>query len=96
MNKSLVKATAIAVCFAFLMLSFPGLIQAKPRSARAYFKWFEKPAYVLAQVMNFLPIYTIPGYSPVKDIHAKTVVSKSGSKIKITGDINKGRPSRED
>ena len=96
MNKSLVRATAIAVCFAFLMLSFPGLIQAKPRSPLAHFKWFEKPAHFLAQVMNFLPIYTLPGYAPVTDIPVKTVITKSGSKMKITGDINRGRPSRED
>jgi hypothetical protein len=96
MNKSLVKATAIAVCFAFLLLSFPGLIQAKPKTPRISFKWFEKPVYLIAELMNFLPIYTIPGYSPFKDIHVKTVVSKSGSNIKATGGLSSHRPSRDD
>lgn len=97
MNKTLVRATAIAVCFAFLLLSFPGLIQAKPRSSKSYFKWFEKPVYFFTEIMTFLPIYTLPGFSPVSDIPVeKTVISKSGSKMKVTGDINRGRPSRED
>jgi hypothetical protein len=97
MNKTLLRATAIAVCFAFLLLSFPGVIQAKPRSSKSYFKWFEKPIHFFSEIMTFLPIYTLPGFSPVVDNPVKgTVISKSSSKMKVTGGLSSHRPSRED
>ena len=98
MNKSLLKATAIVVCFAFLLLAFPGVIQAKPRTSKFYNNFFRKPLAIFAEFMSFLPFYDIPVYEQPQQVPDKrnTRTNKLTKNMKITGDINRGRVAKED
>ena len=100
MKKSLVKATAIVVCFAFLLLAFPGVIQAKPRTSMFYHDFFRKPLAIFAEFMSFLPFYDIPFYEepvPVPTTTKRTTRSSKLSKnLKVTGGLSSPRPSKED
>jgi len=97
MKKSLLKVTAIAVCFAFLLLAFPGVIEAKPRSSKYYYQnFFRKPLALFAQFMSFLPFYDMPSLDEPQMYETKTVTKKLSKKMKITGGLSSHRPSKED
>jgi hypothetical protein len=98
MNKTLVKTTAIVVCFAFLLLAFPNVIQAKPRTSKFYNNFFRKPLAIFAEFFSFLPFYDIPVYEQPQQVPTKrtTRSNKLSKNLKITGDINRGRVAKED
>jgi hypothetical protein len=98
MKKSLLKGTAIAVCFALLLLAFPNVIQAQPRTAQHFFeKFIRTPFAIFAEFMSFLPIVDMPLFqAPNQTTNSKTVTRKFSKNMKVTGDINRGRTSGND
>jgi hypothetical protein len=97
MKKSLIKATAIVVCFAFLLLSFPGVIQASPRTTRSFYQnFFTKPLAFFAEFMSFLPIFDYYPYQDTKTVETRTYTNKFSKNMKTTGGLSSQRPSKED
>ena len=102
MSKSLLKVTAITVCFAFLLLAFPSAIQAQPRNSRYYFqKIVLRPLALFAEFFSFLPFYDLPAVDYDYDYNEDVVNQPARNeirtnKMKATGDINRGRVSEED
>lgn len=93
MKKTLKKVTAVIICFAFLTLVFPGIADAKPRVKKFNFKQLiRKPAIFLVSLLSYVPIYDI---GSDYDRHDPSV-KKINSRMRITGDLNKGRPSGDD
>jgi hypothetical protein len=57
-KKTLFKAAAIVICFAFLSLSFPGITDARPRSPKLdFYHLIKKPIFVFSSLLSFLPIF---------------------------------------
>ena len=97
MKKSILKATAILVCFAFLLLAFPGVIDAKPRNAKFYERFFRKPLAIFAEFISYLPFYDIPIYQHHSSVAPRTTTSsRFEKKLKSTGGLSSPRPSKED
>jgi len=97
MKKSLLKGTAIAVCFALLLLAFPNVIQAQPRNAQYFYeKFIRTPFAIFAEFMSFLPIVDMPVFQVPSQTTSKTVTRKFSKNMKVTGDINRGRTSGND
>jgi hypothetical protein len=66
-KKTLFKAAAIVICFAFLSLSFPGITDARPRSPKLDFaNLIKKPVFIFSSLLSFLPIFDT-GIIIVKD-----------------------------
>ncbi len=101
MNKSLLKFTAIAVCFAFLLLSFPGAIQAQPRNSRSYFQRIVlRPLALFAEFFSFLPFYDLPdveyNFDYTEDVYNQPARNEIRTKMKVTGGLSSHRLSEED
>jgi len=98
MKKPLLKVTAISVCFALLLLAFPNVIQAKPRTQKNFYDLFIRtPFAMIAEFMSFLPIVDMPVFqAPNQPTNEKTVNRKLKRNMKVTGDINRGRTSKDD
>lgn len=86
-KKTLFKAAAIVICFAFLSLSFPGITDARPRSPKVDFtNLIKKPVFIFSSLLSFLPIFDT-GIIIAKDKNPEKTL---GSDARITG----GLPSR--
>jgi hypothetical protein len=97
MKKTLVKATAIFVCFAFLLLAFPNVIQAYPRTTKYFYQEiFHKPLAFFAEFFSFLPIFDYYPYQETKTIETRTYTNKLSQNMKTTGGLSSQRPSKED
>jgi hypothetical protein len=97
MKKSLLKGTAIAVCFALLLLAFPNVVQAQPRNAQYFFeKFIRTPFAIFAEFMSFLPIVDMPVFQAPSQTTSKTVTRKLSKNMKVTGGLSSQRPSKED
>jgi hypothetical protein len=98
MNKSLLKATAIAVCFALLLLAFPDVIQAKPRTSRHFYeKFIRTPFAMIVEFISFMPIVDFPVFqAPTDRVTNKTVSRRLTKNMKVTGGLSSQRPSKED
>ena len=93
-KKKFFKTTAIVVCFALVVLAFPGLTSAKTKAPRFDLSRFlKKPAMFVASLLSYLPIYDTGRYVDDYDV---TPDVKYGKKVKVTGDLSKGRPSGGD
>lgn len=98
MKKSLIKATAIFVCFAFLLLAFPDVIQASPRTTKSFYhRIFSKPLAFFAEFMSLLPIFDFqPYYQDPQTVETRTYTNKFSKNMKVTGGLSSQRPSKED
>ena len=98
MKKSHVKATAIVVCFAFLLLSFPSMIQASPRTGKyIYQRILAKPLAFFAEFFSFLPIFDYyPYQEEPQTVETRTYTNKFSQNMKTTGGLSSQRPSKED
>lgn len=97
MKKPLLKATAITVCFALLLLAFPNVIQAGPRTQKNFYNLFIRtPFAMIVEFMSFLPIVDMPVFQAPNQATGKTVTRKLSKNMKVTGDINRGRTSKDD
>jgi len=80
-KKNTIKAAAIVVCFAFLVLAFPGKTSAKARFD--FDRFIKKPVMFMASLFSFLPIYDAGKY--VAEYDTETV--QTGNKIKVAGTL---------
>ncbi len=97
MKKSLLKATAITVCFALLLLAFPNVIQARPRTQKNFYNLFIRtPFAMIVEFMSFLPIVDMPVFQAPNQVTGKTVTRKLSKNMKVTGGLSSQRPSKED
>lgn len=86
-KKTLFKAAAIVICFAFLSLSFPGITDARPRSPKLDFhNLIKKPVFIFSSLLSFLPIFDT-GIIIVRDEDPE-------KPIEGTARITDGLPSR--
>jgi hypothetical protein len=86
-KKTLFKAAAIVICFAFLSLSFPGIANARPRTPKVDFtNLIKKPVFIFSSLLSFLPIFDT-GIIIAKD-------ENPGKIIGGTARITDGLPSR--
>ena len=86
-KKTLFKAAAIVICFAFLSLSFPGITDARPRSPKVDFANFiKKPVFIFSSLLSFFPIFDTGIIITTDEDPAKP--------IKGTARITDGLPSR--
>lgn len=86
-KKTLFKAAAIVICFAFLSLSFPGITDARPRSPKVDFaNLIKKPVFIFSSLLSFLPIFDT-GIIIAKDENPQKII---GGTARITD----GLPSR--
>jgi len=93
MKKTMKKVTAIIVCFVFIAMVFPGLADAKPRVKKFNFKQLiRKPAIFLVSLLSYVPIYDIGADYDRVEPYGKKIKTR----MTITGDLNKGRPSGGD
>ena len=92
-KKTLLKTTAIVVCFAFLLLSSPGLTSARTKHAKLDLSnIIKKPVAFFSSLLSFLP-FNSTGMDAGDD---STSTRDPSKKIKITGDLNCGRASDGD
>ena len=92
-KKTLLKVTAIVVCFAFLLLSSPGLTSAKTKTRQFDLNnIIKKPVAFFTSLLSFLPINDT-GMNAGSD---GLLTNNPNTKVKITGDLNCGRASGDD
>ena len=92
-KKTLLKVTAIVVCFAFLLLSSPGLASAKARSDKFNLNnIIKKPVTLFSSLLSFLPIHDSGMNADSDGLSSK----KTTKRVRITGDLNCGRVSGDD
>lgn len=92
-KKTLLKTTAIVVCFAFLLLSSHGLASARMKPAKFDLSnIIKKPVAFFSSLLSFLPINNT-GMDAGSD---SSFGEKSNSKTKITGGLASHRLSDGD
>ena len=92
-KKTLLKVTAIVVCFAFLLLSSPGLTSAKTKTRQFDLNnIIKKPVAFFTSLLSFLPINDT-GMNAGSD---GSFGEKTENKTKITGGLSSHRESDED
>jgi hypothetical protein len=90
MPKKTIKVTALIVCFALLVLSVPTL-NAKPKNGRFDIdRFIKKQVAFVASLLSFLP------FNDGGTDKAPNEQDGIKSKIKITADLESGRPSDRD
>ena len=92
-KKALFKTTAIVVCFAFLLLSSPGLTSATMKATKFDLSNFiKKPVAFFSSLLSFLPINNTG-----MDAGSESLLGeKTNSKAKITGGLASHRVSDGD
>jgi hypothetical protein len=90
MKKRQLKLTAVILAVCVTMFSLPGVLNAQPGPQRSdVFKWLQKPVTFIASLLNFVPVYNV-------DQTFEEPTAYEDSIFKVTGDLNKGRPSEGD
>ncbi len=78
----------LTACIA--MFSLPGVLNAQPNQHRTdFFKWLQKPVTFIASFLNFVPVYNA-------DQSFEEPTAYEDGHFKVTGDLNRGRPSEGD
>ncbi len=89
-KKTLIKITAIVVCFAFIGLTLPGMADAKTKAKKINItKILKKPASFISSLLGIIPIYGNGKYFANEDV----LSGNNEKRIKTTGDLHRGRPS---
>jgi hypothetical protein len=90
MKKRTIKLMAVVLAVSVTMFSLPGVLNAQPNHHRSDFiKWLEKPVTFIASLLNFVPVYNV-------DQTFEEPVAYEDGHFKVTGDLNRGRPSEGD
>ena len=90
MSKKDLRITAIVACFAFIGLTLPGMVDAKPKAKKINItKILKKPASFISSLLGIVPIYGNGKYVANDD----ALSGNNQKRIKTTGDLHKLRPS---
>ena len=91
-KKTLIKITAVVVCFAFIGLTLPGTVDAKPKAKKINItKIFKKPVSFISSLLGIVPIYGNGKYYT-----EETPTSSKHKRLKVTGTLPSHRLSDKD
>jgi hypothetical protein len=93
LKKSLLRVTAILVCFAIITMVVPGTVQAKSGKKSTFKKIFEKPAAFFSSLLSFLPFFNSDNDKSADSYYGSKGVIRG---MKTTGELNSKRPSDDD
>ena len=92
-KKALIKIVAVVVCFAFIGLTLPGMVDAKPKVKKINItKILKKPASFISSLLGIVPIYGNGKYIAKDDV----LSGNNGKRIKTTGGLPSHRLSDGD